>query len=163
MENNRDKMVVIMSGYPDEMEVLMKANPGLAGRMPYEIHFPNYSREQLTRIFLNMAGKAFDFDEPFREAAASFFGSVSDAQYKAKNFSNARLARNLYERVWAKASVRHQLNRGEPIRLLPEDLRSAVADKEFQQLLHAKGTSIGLHRRPGRPQIILSIRRNPHG
>ena len=31
----------------------------------------------------------------------------------------------------------------EPIRLLPEDLRSAVADKEFQQLLHAKGTSIG--------------------
>ena len=96
MENNRDKMVVIMSGYPDEMEVLMKANPGLAGRMPYEIHFPNYSREQLTRIFLNMAGKAFDFDEPFREAAASFFGSVSDAQYKAKNFSNARLARNLY-------------------------------------------------------------------
>ena len=143
MENNRDKMVVIMSGYPDEMEVLMKANPGLAGRMPYEIHFPNYSREQLTRIFLNMAGKAFDFDEPFREAAASFFGSVSDAQYKAKNFSNARLARNLYERVWAKASVRHQLNRGEPIRLLPEDLRSAVADKEFQQLLHAKGTSIG--------------------
>lgn len=37
--------------------------------MPYEIHFPNYSREQLTRIFLNMAGKAFDFDEPFREAA----------------------------------------------------------------------------------------------
>ena len=45
--------------------------------------------------------------------------------------------------MWAKASVRHQLIRGEPIRLLPEDLRSAVADKEFQQLLHAKGTSIG--------------------
>ena len=70
-------------------------------------------------------------------------GADGTTKYKAKNFSNARLARNLYERVWAKASVRHQLNRGEPIRLLPEDLRSAVADKEFQQLLHAKGTSIG--------------------
>ncbi len=143
MENNRDKLVVILSGYPDEMDTLLRANPGLAGRIPYEIRFPNYSREQLTRIFLDMAGKSFVFDGAFEQAAAEFFGSVSDARYKEKNFSNARLARNLYERVWAKAAVRQQLNRDEPGRLLPEDLRGAVADREFQRLLHGRETGIG--------------------
>lgn len=143
MENNRDKMVVIMSGYPDEMETLMKANPGLAGRMPYEIRFPNYTREQLTRIFLNMAGKAFSYDEPFRQAAERFFASISDGRYKAKSFSNARLARNLYERVWAKAATRHQLNKDAPLELLPEDLTGAVEDQEFQQLLKTPGGSMG--------------------
>ncbi len=141
MENNRDKLVVILSGYPDEMETLMRANPGLAGRIPHEIRFPNYSREQLTRIFLQMAGKAFPVDAAFEEEAAAFFGAVK--AYKQKDFGNARLARNLYERVWAKAAVRHQLNREEPVRLMPEDLRSAVADREFQQLLRSRETGIG--------------------
>lgn len=143
MENNRDKMVVIMSGYPDEMETLMRANPGLAGRMPYEIRFPNYTKDQLTRIFLGMAGAAFELDDSFREAAAAFFGSVSDSQYKAKNFGNARLARNLYERVWAKAAIRRQRNKDGDIRLLSEDLDNAIADKEFQRLLEDKKRPMG--------------------
>ena len=119
----------------------MRANPGLAGRIPHEIRFPNYSREQLTRIFLQMAGKAFPVDAAFEEEAAAFFGAVK--AYTQKDFGNARLARNLYERVWAKAAVRHQLNREEPVRLMPEDLRSAVADREFQQLLRSRETGIG--------------------
>lgn len=143
MENNRDKMVVIMSGYPDEMDTLMRANPGLAGRMPYEIRFPNYTKEQLTRIFLGMAEASFELDDSFRQAATEFFGSISDSRYKAKNFSNARLARNLYERVWAKAAMRHQLNKSEPVRLLPEDLNSAAADREFQMLLEDKSVTMG--------------------
>ena len=143
MENNRDKMVVILSGYPDEMDTLMRANPGLAGRIPYEIRFPNYSRDQLTDIFLQMAGKSFPFGDDFRQAAADFFGSIRDSSLKAKSFGNARLARNLYERVWAKAAVRRQLNKDGDVRLLPEDLRSAVADREFQQLLCEKGGAIG--------------------
>lgn len=131
--------------------------------MPYEIHFPNYSREQLTRIFLNMAGKAFDFDEPFREAAASFFGSVSDAQYKAKNFSNARLARNLYERGVGQG--------------LPSGINSIVANPSAccpricavpWRIRNSSSCSTPkarppAYRRPDSPQIILSIRRNPHG
>ena len=77
------------------------------------------------------------------KAAERFFASISDGRYKAKSFSNARLARNLYERVWAKAATRHQLNKDAPLELLPEDLTGAVEDQEFQQLLKTPGGSMG--------------------
>ncbi len=135
MENHRDNMVVILSGYPDEMKTLMDANPGLAGRVPYELEFPNYTREELTSIFLHMAGRSFPFGDGFTEAAQQFFDSISAEQYKAKTFSNARLARNLYERVWSKAAIRRSLNKSEPVALMAEDVGKAITDKEFAELL----------------------------
>ena len=59
MENHRSDLMVVMAGYPDEMETLMSANPGLRSRMPYLIEFPNYTKEQLAEIFLNIAKRVF--------------------------------------------------------------------------------------------------------
>ena len=59
MENHRDDMVVIMAGYTDEMAELMKGNTGLRSRMPYLIEFPNYTKEQLTQIYMKFARKNF--------------------------------------------------------------------------------------------------------
>ncbi|MCI8553711.1 MAG: AAA family ATPase [Clostridiales bacterium] len=143
MESHRDDMVVIMSGYPDEMKTLMGANPGLAGRMPYELEFSNYSKEELIKIFLQMAGRDFRFDNGFTEAARQFFESISAEQYRDKAFSNARLARNLYERVWSKAAIRHSLHKEDEILLTAEDVGKAVLDKEFTELLKKKKKSIG--------------------
>lgn len=57
MENNRDKMVVIMSGYPDEMEVLMKANPGLAGPDALRNPFPQLFEGAAYPHFLKYGGQ----------------------------------------------------------------------------------------------------------
>ncbi|MBQ9414586.1 MAG: AAA family ATPase [Clostridia bacterium] len=139
MENHRSELVVIMAGYPDDMDKLMEGNPGLKSRMPILIEFPNYTREQLTEIFLNMARKHFTFDEDFEKAVATYFQSLSDAVMHAKDFSNARFARNLYERTWGKAALRCQLDTQASFDvLLADDFLLATQDAEFQTVLSDK-------------------------
>ena len=40
MEDKRDKLVVILAGYPKEMERFIQSNPGLYSRFKYHIQFP---------------------------------------------------------------------------------------------------------------------------
>ena len=138
MENHRDDFVVIMAGYPDEMEQLMNGNSGLESRMPYEIVFPNYTREQLCQIFMNMAEGSVDYDESLHEAVKTYFDSLTDDLISSKEFSNARFVRNLFERTCAKAGVRTRLNHSETLLLTKEDFNLAVSDHAFAKLLEGK-------------------------
>ena len=47
----RDRMMIILAGYEDEMEQLMNANSGMARRFPNKIYFEDYSKDQLYDIF----------------------------------------------------------------------------------------------------------------
>lgn len=132
MENHRSDLVVIMAGYTDEMETLMHGNAGLASRMPYMIEFPNFTREELFGIFQSMAQGKFECGEGFLDAAKAYFDAIPDAVLSSKEFSNARFARNLYERTWAKAAMRCQLEKAEKVTLTKDDFDRAVADKEFK-------------------------------
>lgn len=138
MENHRDDFVVIMAGYPDEMEQLMNGNFGLESRMPYEIVFPNYSREQLYQIFMNMVENSVDCDETMHEVVKSYFDSLTDDFISSKKFSNARFVRNLFERTCAKAGVRTHLNNPGTLLLTKEDFNLAVSDHAFDKLLEGK-------------------------
>ena len=141
MENHRSDLMVIMAGYPDEMEALMKGNPGLVSRMPYKIEFPNYTREQLTQIFLSMAEKSFTLGEGLEQAVKDYFASLSSELMERKDFSNGRYVRNLYERTWAKAALRCQMS-GEPCTVLTvEDLSLASSEKDFQLVNDKKNRS----------------------
>lgn len=143
MENHRSDFVVIMAGYPDEMETLMRGNAGLESRMPYVIEFPNYTREQLYRIFMRMADKSFTYDESFREAARAYFDALPEETITAKTFSNARFVRNLFERTWGKAVMRTQLAQSAELCLRKEDLLAAGADREFQKTVAKRSRPVG--------------------
>ena len=143
MENHRSDLVVIMAGYPDEMKLLMKANPGLESRMPYVLEFPNYSRDQLAEIYLRLARKSFSFSPAFEEAVRDYFAALPEDFVTAKEFSNARFVRNLFERTWGKAVMRARLAKEEKVELLPEDLRLAGAESEFAKLSFKPGKTIG--------------------
>ncbi|MBR5774041.1 MAG: AAA family ATPase [Clostridia bacterium] len=135
MENHRNDLVVIMAGYPDEMNELMKANAGLESRMPFIIEFPNYTREQLFQIFMQMVNKTFKYQEGFEEAVKEYFDSLSDDLITAKEFSNARFVRNLFERTWGKAVLRAQLNKEDAAVLRKEDFLLASSEKEFNKIM----------------------------
>ena len=138
MENHRDDMLVIMAGYTDDMETLMKANPGLRSRMPHMIHFPNYSREQLADIFMMMVRKSFEYMPELENEARQYFSGLSDEYLGSKEFANARFVRNLYERTWSKAALRISLEGNSKIILTKEDFIAACGEKEFSEKLETK-------------------------
>ena len=135
MENHRDDFCVIMAGYKDDMETMLTGNLGLKSRIPFAVDFPNYSRAELERIFFSMLDGNFDYERALKGAVKDFFAKIPDAVLDAKDFSNARLVRNLYERVWGKAAYRHSLHADAPLRILASDLAGAAEDREFKHLL----------------------------
>ena len=50
MDDNRDRLVVILAGYSDDMKNFLKKNPGLYSRFANIIEFPDYSTEELMQI-----------------------------------------------------------------------------------------------------------------
>ena len=136
MENHRDDFCVIMAGYKDEMDGMLQGNAGLKSRIPYEIEFPNYTRDDLEKIFFAMMDGNFDYDEDLPKAVHDFFGKLPDEVLNAKTFSNARFVRNLYERTWGKAAYRRTFSgKGAELKVLTCDLAGASEDREFKQLL----------------------------
>ena len=57
MEDNRDRLVVVLAGYPEEMQRLLATNPGLASRFQRTFDFPDYSVVELCRIFQTLCDK----------------------------------------------------------------------------------------------------------
>ena len=48
-------MIIILAGYPDEMEKMLSSNKGLQSRFPYTFHFEDYSEDELLEIAVRTA------------------------------------------------------------------------------------------------------------
>ncbi len=144
MENHRDDFVVILAGYTDEMETLMQANPGLAGRTPYSLNFPNFTKEQLYKVFESMVKANAKYDDDLFEAAKEYFDKLPDDFIAAREFGNGRFVRNLFERTNAKAAMRCQLDNNAATVLTKADFDRACNDKEFA-LTASKKPRLGFH------------------
>ena len=103
VEDHRDDLVVILAGYPDEMALLVAANPGLKSRFPTTIHFPDYTTDELVAIFASMC-RAASY-EPTKEAL-EVVRRRFDADPREQGFGNARTARNLFEAALARHASR---------------------------------------------------------
>ena len=51
MEDNRDRISVIVAGYEIKMNRFIDSNPGLKSRFTKYYHFPDYSPKELLAIF----------------------------------------------------------------------------------------------------------------
>jgi len=68
MSKHQENLVVILAGYPQEMEVLVRSNPGLASRFKKYIYFPDYTPEQMVQIAVQAAEHAgYTISEPVRD------------------------------------------------------------------------------------------------
>lgn len=98
MEDNRDRLIVIVAGYENEMAEFINTNLGLKSRFNKYFNFPNYSGSELLEILLRIIYKnKFVISD---EAKGKLTYIINDAIFaQGKQFGNARFARNLYEQI----------------------------------------------------------------
>jgi len=104
MENNRDRLVVIVAGYSDVVERLNKTNEGFKSRIGQIIEFPDYSAGELAQIAALVAkGQGFALDGEAKTALLAHFRQVEGQIGK---LGNGRYARNVVEKTISAAIER---------------------------------------------------------
>lgn len=105
MEDDRDRLVVILAGYTDEMKRFISTNPGLESRFNRYIDFPDYSEDELLEIFMKQVEK---FEYVIDEKALEIVKDAIHENFikKDNQFGNARFVRNLFEKILANQANR---------------------------------------------------------
>lgn len=98
MEDNRDRIVVIVAGYKGKMDSFIESNPGLASRFNKRIDFLNYSVDELWQILEMFANENnYEINSGVKEFLVPYF--TKDIESFGESFGNARYIRNLFEKV----------------------------------------------------------------
>lgn len=96
LENRRERLAVIVAGYPAEMASFLRTNPGLGSRIPNTFVFEDLANADLVDVLLRMASKSehslSDESHPLLE------GYFAGAR-RGTSFGNARTARALWEEI----------------------------------------------------------------
>ncbi|WP_099158846.1 stage V sporulation protein K [Virgibacillus ndiopensis] len=130
MEDNQNDFVLILAGYPYEMERFLLLNPGLKSRFPFILDFHDYDVNQLMDIAKQMV--------TLRE-----YQLTQEAEWKLqehlyrktreveRNFANARYVRNVIEQSIRRHAVRLIKNE----QYSPEDLMKLIgSDLSFEEM-----------------------------
>lgn len=120
MEDERERLVVILAGYTNEMTAFINSNPGLQSRFTRYIEFQDYSAEELLQIYQKNL-KDYDYqinDDAFEKLRHIIGHAVAN---KDRNFGNARYVRNLFERT-----LQNQANRLSTVPKLTKDLLRTI-------------------------------------
>lgn len=105
MEDQHQDLVLILAGYPYEMERFLTFNPGLESRFPFILEFDDYGVEELMEIAKRMVDeREYKFS---REAEWKLRNHLArKVRACSANFSNARYVRNVIERTIRLHAVR---------------------------------------------------------
>ncbi len=105
MEDNRDRLVVIVAGYSGEMKRFIQSNVGLQSRFNRYFHFEDFRPEELLAIFDRICEKQqFILTPEARTRLQDHFSSVYEK--RDDTFGNGRFVRNLFEGVVQNQSFR---------------------------------------------------------
>lgn len=136
MEDDRDKLAVIVAGYPDEMDQFLDANPGMKSRFNRSFFFKDYTPEELMKIFEFFSEKAgYTTTEDAKSELEEFLEDMYET--RDKNFGNGRDVRNLLEKVTQKQSARiadtENLTKEILMTIEMEDVEKAIEEFETQK------------------------------
>ena len=103
MEDHRDDLAIVAAGYPEEMADFIDANPGLKSRFTRTVHFPDYTTDELTGIFVKLGDR---HRYHLSDEALARVRQLVDAEPRTRGFGNARFVRNLFETAVSHQAVR---------------------------------------------------------
>jgi hypothetical protein len=105
-EDDRERLVMVLAGYTDDMSRFLRTNPGLASRFSVRIAFPSYAPDQLVRIATIFAAQAGDSFAPDAMPSLTEILTQACEQGRIDELGNGRYARSLYERACASRDLR---------------------------------------------------------
>jgi len=125
MEDYRDRLVVIVAGYPQEMKRFLDSNPGLRRRFTQYVEFPDYTPDELIEILRRMAtGEGYRLSQDAEAQALAYLQAVRQAN--PRSFGNAGEVRNLFEAMKERLALRlmeeEQLTDAQELTFLAEDV-----------------------------------------
>lgn len=128
MEDYKDRFILILAGYPKEMEQFLNMNPGFPSRIPIQIQFPDYGVDELIQIAQHFVKER---EYTFMPQTLMKFKQhlIEVKERNGDSFSNARYVRNEIEKSIRYQAVRllnqfdHQPSRQELMTLRPEDFK----------------------------------------
>lgn len=105
MEDNYSDFVLILAGYPSEMDHFLALNPGLKSRFPFILNFQDYKVDELLEIARRMAAeREYQLTKEAEWKLRTYLYQTRQVEYR--NFSNARCVRNLIEHAIRLHAVR---------------------------------------------------------
>jgi AAA lid domain-containing protein len=136
MENERDRIVVVLAGYKDRMDDFFRLNPGMSSRVAHHIDFPDYTVDELVAIAeLMLQAESYEFSPAAEEA----FRAYLERRMCRPLFAHARSVRNAIERarlrhanrVYGAARAGTPPSRDDLVRIEAEDiLKSSVFEED---------------------------------
>jgi len=105
-EDDRDRLVIVLAGYPGDMDRFLRSNPGLASRFSTRVTFPSYTAQDLSQIAVLLAEQAGDVFEPDAERVLGEIFARAAGAGRIDELGNGRFARSLFERACAFRDVR---------------------------------------------------------
>ncbi|MDJ0597367.1 MAG: AAA family ATPase [Crocosphaera sp.] len=129
MEDYRDRLVVIVAGYGDEMTRFINSNPGLKSRFSRYFYFEDYTPQELLAIFdLFCHQHRYTVTQAAKEVLLTRFKELYD--HRDKSFGNGRLVRNMFEKTIEKQANRlvtiPDVNGYTMQQILPEDVDQLI-------------------------------------
>ncbi|MBV9025716.1 MAG: AAA family ATPase [Streptomycetaceae bacterium] len=110
-EDDRERLVMVLAGYRDEMDQLLSTNPGLSSRFTTRVDFPSYSPDELRQIaatFISQSGSVLS-----AEAASALDETLERVRDMIDTLGNGRFIRNLCQKAAAQRDLRLAAAAGE--------------------------------------------------
>jgi probable Rubsico expression protein CbbX len=136
MENERERLVVILAGYKDRMDDFFRLNPGMSSRVAHHIDFPDYTIDELLAIGqLMLRAESYEFSDDAEDA----FRAYLERRVRQPRFAHARSVRNAIERarlrhanrVYGELKDGHAPDRADLVRIEAHDiLKSSVFEAD---------------------------------
>ncbi len=127
MEDYRERLVIIVAGYPDEMKTFINSNPGLKSRFSRYFNFEHYTPQELIDILQIFTKKSkFVLTKGAKDKLLALFTDYYE--HRDKSFGNGRLSRNLFEKI-----IEKQANRIAPVTPLTDKILCSIKAEDIPE------------------------------